>query len=205
MRRVVVKSNNKGYNNLFGGQLFAAHKEANGIVTAKQLKDYVSKKLARTEFAMPNDGDLQEGFRNSKITNGQAKYVLYFIESHLRMKRKAFHANGLLGLKRYSVEHLMPKNWKSKWGKAPEGEDKRNKALLTLGNLAIIPHGLNKSLKDESWGKKVNGLKKDEGLAFYAPGIITLQRFLNRTQWNERCIKQRADFLWNKAVECWQL
>ena len=39
--------------------------------------------------------------------------ILYVIESKIRDRRR--HSTQLLGLSKYSLEHIMPKKWRSHW------------------------------------------------------------------------------------------
>ncbi|MDO4225525.1 MAG: DUF1524 domain-containing protein, partial [Bergeyella zoohelcum] len=82
----------------------------------------------------------------------------------------------LLGISKYSLEHLMPKKWENNWEKISDKEkrDFRNRKLLTLGNLAIITQSLNSSIRDANWKTKKKGKDKKGGLKLYSSGIKTL-------------------------------
>jgi hypothetical protein len=152
---------------------------------------------------MPADSELKEGFQNSKLTNKQTSGILYFIESKVR--DRAIHSTSLLGLKRYSLEHIMPKKWENNWNTVKTEEEKiqRNRKLLTLGNLTIIPSSLNISIRDSSWDVKKAGKKDKKGLKHYSAGLDTFGKYLDEPEWNEAVITKRADFLYDKACEIW--
>ena len=59
--------------------------------------------------------------------------ILYLIESKIR--NRSLQSTQVLGINKYSLEHLMPKKWENHWGKLSNQEDriKRNRKLLTLG------------------------------------------------------------------------
>jgi uncharacterized protein with ParB-like and HNH nuclease domain len=198
MRRMVCHANTKNYNQLFGERFIL-----NNILTKNDLKNFIEKRSDKVNF-MPSDKDLKKGFNESKLTNKQAAGILYFIESKIRDRAK--HSTSLLGLNRYSLEHIMPKKWENNWDKVSNENEKnnRNRKLLTLGNLTIITASLNSSIRDGNWNVKRNGKASKKGLKAYASGLDTFSQYLPLPHWNEMEIESRADFLFNKAVETWK-
>lgn len=198
MRRIVVKANNKNYNNLFSDELIS-----NKILTKDIFKDRIDKKSDKHN-AMPSDEDVKSGFKNSKLINKQTTGILYLIESKIRDRRK--HSTALLGLDRYSLEHLMPKKWENNWEDVDTEEERynRNSKLLTLGNLAIITSSLNTSIRDSSWRIKLEGRNSKKGLKEYASGLETMNDYLSYSEWNESTIKERAKFLYQKSMDVWK-
>jgi len=197
MRRMVCHENTKNYNQLFGDRLISKN-----ILTKDDLKTYIEKSVDKVNY-MPSDSELKDGFHKSKLINKQAAGILYFIETKIRDKAK--HSTSLLGLKRYSLEHLMPKKWENNWGKLSNDQDKinRNRKLLTLGNLTIITASLNSSIRDGNWKVKVFGKASKEGLNKYATGLDTFSQYLTLPTWEENNITERADFLYDHAVKIW--
>ena len=112
----------------------------------------------------------------------------------------------MLGFKTYSLEHLMPKKWRNHWGALPgdDGEG-RDKVLLTLGNLAVIPQKLNGSISDSAWGVKKAGNKRSKGLTLCAGGLPSMVAPLASDVWNEELIGKRADVLFDYAKEVWKI
>lgn len=198
MRRMVCHENTKNYNQLFGERFIS-----NNILTKDELKNFIDKRSDKVNF-MPSDNELKDGFHQSKLTNKQAAGILYFIESKIRDRAK--HSTSLLGLGRYSLEHLMPKKWVNNWSKLSNEQDKiiRNRKLLTLGNLTIITASLNSSIRDGNWDMKKNGKPNKPGLNQYATGLDTFSQYLALPTWNEIEIAKRADFLFNKALIVWK-
>lgn len=198
MRRMVCHANTKNYNQLFGDRFIS-----NNILTKEDLKTFIVKRSDKVNF-MPSDTELKDGFNQSKLTNKQAAGILYFIESKIRNRAK--HSTSLLGLARYSLEHLMPKKWENHWGKLSNEQDKinRNRKLLTLGNLTIITASLNSSIRDGNWSVKKSGKSNKPGLNQYAAGLDTFSQYLGLPTWNESEIVKRADFLSDKAISIWK-
>jgi len=80
-----------------------------------------------------------------------------------------------------------------------------NRTLLTLGNLAIITQSLNASIRDSDWTTKKQGCSNKQGLAHYSAGIETLSPYLDLPEWNEIEIDKRAEFLYEKACDIWDI
>jgi len=116
-------------------------------------------------------------------------------------------STALLGFDNYSLEHLMPKKWRNNWPAcATEDESrKRDSVLLTLGNLAIIPQSLNAAIRDANWTIKKAGKRKRPGLDICAAGLITMYDVLQKEDWTEEDIYNRALILYNQAAMLWKL
>lgn len=197
MRRMVCHANTKNYNQLFGERFIS-----NNIVTKDALKTYLDSRSDKVNY-MPSDAELKEGFLQSKLVNKQAAGILYFLESKIRNRSK--HSTALLGLNSYSLEHIMPKKWENNWNKVANDQEKitRNRALLTLGNLTILPVSLNTSIRDGSWDVKRFGKNNKPGLNQYASGFDTFSQYLSLASWDESNILNRASFLYDEAKKVW--
>lgn len=198
MRRMITKASTKNYNQLFSDRLIS-----NNILTKKDLEEFIEKRSDKVNY-YPTNEDLEKGFKNSILINKQAAGVIYFLESKIRDRSR--QATQLLGIRKYSLEHLMPKKWENHWGKIEEKEkrDFRNKKLLTLGNLAIITQSLNASIRDSNWELKKKGKANKFGLIHFSSGIETLAPYLELEEWNETQIEKRAKFFYSKAIEVWK-
>lgn len=195
MRRMVIRATTKNYNNLFVSLIL------NKINTSEALLSALKKMGDGTTY-VPSDEELLDGFRTSKLSNLQAKGVIYYIESGIRSPKSAV---ALLGFKQYSLEHLMPRKWRNHW--APCASDDlarvRDQKLQTLGNFAIITQSLNTSISDADWQTKKTGKKDNPGLNQCAAGLITMENVLSENNWSESNIGSRADWLWENAKQLW--
>jgi uncharacterized protein with ParB-like and HNH nuclease domain len=198
MRRMVVHASTKNYNQLFTDRLISHE-----ILTAQSFYEYLEKSDERVNY-FPSDVELEQGFNSTYLINKQSAGIIYFIESKIRNRNR--QSTQLLGIRKYSLEHLMPKKWRNHWGELATKEERefRNRILYTLGNLAIITQSLNASIRDSDWATKKVGRANKYGLRHYSSGIETLSPYLELEEWNEAEIQKRANFLYEKAVEIWK-
>ena len=197
MRRLVTRQTTKNYNQLFTERLIS-----NQITTKESLINYLAKQTDKINY-MPTDNEVTEAFHTSVLTNKYAAGTIYLLESKIRNEQMS--STQLLGIRKYSLEHLMPKKWRNHWvfNGTDEQAMKRDRTLLTLGNLAIITQSLNASIRDSEWSVKLAGKATRDGLKKYATGIETISKYLNYAEWNESCINERADNLASKAIKVW--
>lgn len=197
MRRLVTRQTTKNYNHLFTDNLILNH-----ILSREQLSSYIASQEDKTT-RMPADDEVVAAFHKEILTNKYAAGVIYLIESHIR--NREMHSTALLGISKYSLEHLMPKKWRNNWHFDGDevAADKRDRTLLTMGNLAIITQSLNASIRDAAWELKKIGKGEKGGLIKYSEGIETLHPYLSSDTWDEVSIQQRADFLAENALQTW--
>ena len=199
MRRTIARLETRGYNALFSDGLIS-----NKVLTIDALKAYVDKRNEKDvayRAALPTE--ILTAVNEKVYVNRQALGFLYMLESRLRHDKMA--ATKLLGLKNYSLEHLLPKKWKETWERPMnlEIEKATNDALYTLGNLAIIPGALNSSISNAPWKIKLHGNGKKDGLLKNATGLITLDDYLKKENWNLDCIRERANNLYEQILSVW--
>ena len=197
MRRQICKSDNKNFSDLFAENLIN-----NQVLTLEELKDYIENKDESQALALPRDRKLSSAFHTSQLPNKKSLAILYLMETALRAGKP--HATKLDTFDKYSLEHLMPKQWEKNWPLAPDGDvNQRNSMLLTLGNMSMLPAKLNTQISNSGWADKKKGKGNNRGLEYYAAGIVTLEHVLDRPVWNEEAISERADWLAAKAIEIW--
>lgn len=199
MRRIVTRETTKNYNQLFSDRLIL-----NRVLSKNALVNYLSGQDDKVN-RMPSDLDVKKGFEESVLTNKYATGVLYMIESKIRDRSR--HSTQLLGISKYSLEHMMPKKWKNHWVFSGDeiAIDARNRKLLSLGNLTIITQSLNASIRDADWKTKKLGRANKGGLIKYAEGIETLSPYLKNNEWDENAIHLRALNLSEQAIKIWRI
>ena len=159
VRRMLVQATRKNYNRLFTSLILNEVKDAEALRKALEANDEAT-------TYMPGDAEVRAAFEESCLYNLQSKGVLYLLESAIR---PGMSSTALLGFNQYTLEHMMPKKWRNKWGALDdEAATRRDRKLLTLGNLAIITHSLNASIRDADWPTKKQGKGYKDGLALCA-------------------------------------
>lgn len=196
VRRTICKSSNDNYSDLFNEHLIA-----NNILTYEGLRDYIDSK-GNTSILMPNDEMVRQAFHSVAPNNNRSRAILFLLESKIRTKG---HATTLLPCNSYTLEHLMPKKWKQNWLPLPPDvtEDERNIAVNSLGNMMLLPISLNSSISNSNWETKKNGNGKKKGLIEYASDLEIWNGALQKPEWNEDTISERAEWLAEKANEVW--
>lgn len=199
MRRLVTRSTTKNYNQLFSERLIL-----NRILSRQEFENYIGNQEDKINRMPPND-EVAAGFNESRLTNKYAIGVIYLIESKIRDRR--LHSTQLLGISKYSLEHIMPKKWRNHWAFVGDkiAAAARDRKLLTLGNLTIITQALNSTIRDADWQTKKAGKGDKGGLKKYAEGIDTVSKYLDFETWDDTTIQDRADYLSSQALQVWNI
>lgn len=200
VRRQICNKVCKNYSDLFAENLISQQ-----VLTSDSLCNYLRSKKPSESLHMPYDSEVQEGFKsNSNLTSEKARCILYLLESKLREIYDS--QTPLYSFSNYTLEHLMPQKWEENW-KIPSGlnelqefefRSNRNKVIGTLGNMAIITQGLNSTISNYEWSKKLLG-----GLEEKARDLITMKDVICQTEWNEASISLRGEWLAEKANDVW--
>ena len=197
IRRLITNANNNNYSDLFTENLIGQ-----GVKTFDTLVKYLLSKDPSVSVSIPSNEAVAYGFKNTQFkNNNRALGILYLLES---LTRSDVHSTRLLSFDGYQLEHLMPKKWKQHWELlADVTESERDGKILTLGNLAMITGGLNKSIRNYDWKTKINGKNNKPGLKSFANGINTIDPYLSLDKWSEREIENRANELAELANQKW--
>lgn len=200
MRRIICRVTTKNYNKLFNESMIN-----NEINSVDRLKEIISRQEDRNNY-MPQDDNVEKGFNESWLSNKQSRGILYLIEKTIR--RDNMQATSLKPLSEYSVEHILPKKWRNNWNQLQLSEEdakERDRILLTLGNLTLITKQLNSSIRDSNWQDKKRGSDGHNGLVEFTKGIETFSEYVDRENWSEMDIKERAQKLVGYALEVWNI
>ena len=201
MRRLICHVETRSYSKMYSDSLLT-----NSILALKDLQEFVNGKDSDRLTAPVDDADIQKSINGGVyLINEQNMGILYMLETRLRSD--PYSATVMKGIKYYTLEHLMPKKWKQTWGFTGLDDatiQKRDDILYTLGNLAIIPGKLNTSISNSKWQDKLNGKGNKPGLIKAASGLITLDKYLKITDWDENEITKRADDLYAQILSVWK-
>jgi len=201
--RQICKFTTKNYNNLFIQIIRTLEKPKNDEDSSSEDIGSIRLREILTSFndfgnRFPSELEIKEAFKTSMLSNKQAGELLFIIA--LKDLDSEYSDTKTLSSKSFSVEHIMPKQWEENW-KEPEFNEldkyKRNQKLLTLGNLTLITKNLNSKLRNQAWADKRKTLKEYSSLKMTTA-------FLDKDQWNESTIDDRADLLARKAIDIWK-
>ncbi len=196
MRRLICRETTKAYNNLFASFI---RNKINGLDNLKNKIEQFDDPTNR----FPTDKVFLKAFQENKLTNQQAKTVLYLIEKSVQSVKDS---TVIRPFNEYSVEHVMPKKWRNNWDNIGDNDaDERDEYLLRLGNLTILTASLNSSIRDAEWNVKKAGKNSKKGLEEYSAGIKTFHPYLKESDWNEDVIAKRGKKLSEMAVDLWNL
>jgi uncharacterized protein with ParB-like and HNH nuclease domain len=192
VRRTICKLTTKNYNNLFLSLLIDFNKNLEF-----SPESFKNKLLSFTDDTnrFPDDQELKIAFNSSQLSNKYTRAVLFCFALHYLDNELTDKSS--LALNGLSVEHIMPKKWRNNWVLSPgSSETIRDSRLLTLGNLTLVKSKLNSSMRDADWSIKKEALRK------YSTLRITTD-YLDKLEWNELTIEERASTLYLNALEIW--
>jgi uncharacterized protein with ParB-like and HNH nuclease domain len=197
VRRAVCKLTTKNYNNLFISlirQLKNRDEDEQSI--SDKLND-ILQGYSEDTSRFPSDEDFRNGFHNTKLSNQQAREILFLIS--LYQINTVLNDLTTLSCNAFSTEHMMPKKWTQNWNEELTQEQifERNRKLLTLGNLTIITKNLNSKLRNSAWKNKRTILNQ------YSSLPVTTN-YTSSKNWNEEKISDRADDLTDLALLIWK-
>ena len=196
IRRKLCNLPAKNYNNSF--ITIMKKIDQNQKYMANKLKDILSESKEDT-YKFPDNKEFEESFLKQKLTNKDAKEILFCIALYQNKNNELHDTENLKKARDYSLEHILPKKWKEHWNNPKlsiEDEIKRNEALKAIGNLTLTTQKLNSKLGNQSWDKKKNTLKQ------YSKLRMTLD-YLDEETWNEKEIENRGKELAKIAQKIW--
>lgn len=196
VRRNICKYTTKNYNNVFIAIIQSIDSNDEDSTYIEKLKKVIFD-FDDDSNLFPDDAEFKNAFRNSILSNQNAREILYVIS--LAQINNGLSDRDKLSSHSFSVEHMMPKKWEENWTEVHMNDDQkaiRNRKLKTLGNLTLITKRLNSKMKNESWIKKKNTLRQ------YSSLPMTINYLDNN--WNEETIDIRADDLSTIAVRIWE-
>ena len=198
VRRNICRLTTKNYNNIFISIIKKLMKQRDDgeRISVDSIRGILSSFTEETN-RFPDDAELKAAFKESVLSNQNARELLYLIALYEKMSPLADVVK--LSSLNYSVEHMMPVKWQANWPIADVDDQKRaarDKALKTLGNLTLVTRRLNSKLSNDAWDEKKKTLQK------YSSLNITTD-YLDDGIWDETRIDSRAGDLAELAVKMW--
>ena len=191
MRRIVCKSKNNNYSDMFSENLIGQR-----ICTLDALKAYVNDAQARGTLLMPSDAEVVEAVMNNDLKR-DAQTVLYMLESRLNERFSDSDRDNSFNV--FVKEQIMPEKVDANW---PVGagftEEEHQTLAKTLGNFILLREKLKKCPKNATWMQKKTAMKpKCEELDLFK----CVQNGL--TSWTEDTIRTRNQWLAGKILDVW--
>ncbi|PAX07300.1 DUF262 domain-containing protein [Sphingomonas lenta] len=204
VRRMVARLDTRGYNKLFADLLFALDVEPDAA------PDAVRERLQSGEAEVdrwPDDQEFRRGWSDNplyeNLTRPRLRLLLEAMEAALQQGGYA-EVDGVPSS--LTIEHVLPRSWQEHWslpsGVDPiEAEERRNRALHTIGNLTLLKGALNAMQSNRPWiGGDAPG--KRDGLAAHT--VLHLnKKLLEQERWDEEAIAVRAGELFLLARQTW--
>ena len=153
--------------------------------------------------------------RFRKFNNKQARLLLFMIEMLLRNGEEDKYSD-TLRIDSYSLEHIMPQKWQNAWydvnAYAEDGQvidrnnvdvfiQSRNKAVKSLGNMALLTSKLNTSISNANFETKIQGKSTHNGIKKYAASLVTTKNIIDVYEetkiWDERKIYEYENYYFN--------
>lgn len=218
-RRFLCGYTTKNYNNVFLDFI----KFINQNKTSETFIEYLKSKTGDSNL-WPTDVILKEKllerpiYREEKGKSKSLCNILLEIEKYQRGKKQEkieFTNEGL------TVEHLMPQKWYENWSLENKFVSKdefeiaihavmteedsngiyhkienRNRALHSIGNLTILTEALNPSVSNNSYKIKKQEIAKQSTLKLNT-------YFIDKDNWSENEIKERAEVLVTSILNAW--
>jgi len=130
----------------------------NRVLTKEEFIAYLAgqdEKINR----MPEDDEVREAFSKTVLTNKYATGVLYLIESKIRDRSR--HATQLLGVRQYSLEHIMPKKWRKSLGTVGSGSGQHQRPQAAHPGEPDYYHPVLECFhRDADWQTKLQGKRQ---------------------------------------------
>ena len=191
MRRIVCKSKNNNYSDMFSENLIGQR-----VCTLDALKAYVNDASARGTLLMPSDEEVIEAVMNNDLKR-DAQTVLYMLESKMNDRFADSDRDNSCNV--FVKEQIMPEKVDANW---PLGsgvtEDEHQGLAKTLGNFILLREKLKKCHKSAPWMQKKVAMKpKCEEMELFK----CVQNGL--TAWTEETIRTRNQWLAGKILDVW--
>jgi uncharacterized protein with ParB-like and HNH nuclease domain len=188
----------------------------------KMCKDFIANEAELYNKASAiTDAEVLAGLE--QIANKNATIILFWIELYRRFNDVKQSIKNLAYA--YSLEHIMPQKWEEYWSKVPyydengtvitipeTGKANRNNKICSLGNMTLLNHRLNTSLRNYLFEKKIEGDKigrVKKGMKDYSDLSVTKEIWTDydngNKDWDERNINKRTKLLGNEILEIWKI
>ncbi|PAF44709.1 DUF262 domain-containing protein [Helicobacter sp. 11S02596-1] len=195
IHRWISNKPTKPYNKIFGA---LTQNDLGGNYYAS-LKDALKEEL-------PKVNEIKDCLisKYSYLSNKQASLILFWIELYRRFKNKSKQDTIELSYI-YSLEHLMPQNWKKHWVEVGVNDELAESLIYQIGNMTLLKGALNSTIKDVAWEVKLHGDKSAKNNIEKCADLLITRELLNKEKWDKYTIEERSENLINEFFEIWDI
>ena len=164
---------------------------------------------------------INDSYKNKfrKFNNNQARLILFLVEMLYRDGQEDKYSDALR-IDKFSLEHLIPQKWQTSWYAVDSYDENdmvidrntpeefslnRNRAVKSLGNMALLTTKLNTSISNSSMDVKMNGKatgNNNGGIKKYASSLVTTKMIIDEYEtqkvWDERSIYKYEKLYFDK-------
>lgn len=148
----------------------------------------------------PSNLDFKESFETYDLYNAKNSIKKYILERLENFGRKEItYVENLINDKILTIEHIMPQTLNDEWKKSlgPNYEFIHTKYLNTPGNLTLTAY-------NPEYGNASFTIKKNyKKIGYKSSGLHLNESLKTCRKWGEDQIKNRANALYDEAVQIW--
>jgi len=216
-RRTLLRLTTKDVNRF----MVAILKALDGVDTSSAgstVRTHLSQQTADSRY-WPSDDEVTSKLPTAKVYGLMKQSRIRAVLDRIEQGRRAISTmhelvpipNGL------SVEHIMPRGWRTYWDENPKLEQKaaeeRDALVNSLGNLTVITQSLNSSLSHRPWtdvaaeGLKQGGFEGEGKRSLLNKfSLLLLNKLIvdeHHDSWTESDIEARGSYLTQDIVAIW--
>ena len=205
MRRLLLCKNRRipNYSRLFAEVLVSIDKNDWNSV---DLVRYLSSLESNEKW--PDDNDVRNALAqcgDDSFDRSITRYILYKIEgfkaSSVSTLREALKFSN-----KFTIEHVMPKEWRSNWFKSesldPDTLKEKDLAKFSIGNLTLLTGESNTGLGNKAFSEKRSALLENLDLKITEEIVCeSMSPIRERETWDVAEIRNREEKLWKCFCE----
>lgn len=205
MRRVAIKANYSGFDDIAFGYVQAVRDAPDGEISSCLIEEF---EKATWASRWPSDDQvvlhLREADMYRGISSARIQLLLRGIAQKMHEERKDDLTMPFSAKTTLTVEHVAPQEWERHWkaglnfGDSDEDRQRLSRLVHRIGNLTLVTRALNPKLGNRPWHHKAKLLRADN--------LEMNRRLLNDIDgetWNEREINRRSQIMADYVNEIW--
>ena len=206
VRRMAIKSDTRGYGNVFA-EVIRRVRSADGPIVERVVR---ALSPGPNGCGWPTDAEVQERFLTARAYGpggiNQHRLCLLLGAADQRMIERSHKTERVeVPYNKLTIEHVMPQKWRDNWPLPATGSEpdevaalKRDAAVQRIGNLTLLTASLNPSVSNGPWAAKRETIKTHT--------LLQINRQLvDSKAWTEADIDRRSVELAKLVAEVWPL